>query len=111
MNISEIAVDNDSCEASGHPSECTEPAPGNVDVETPTNIRINGTEIGVKEFSSMFFPSHGHDTDEDNDCTDFQEHNIQIEENRNIKVNGEIIMVRGDTGTDPGSDGEVVILE
>ena len=118
--MSEPAVIDASCEANGHPTSCTEPAPGTVTNTTNHNVTITaaGTtrEIATIDSADMYFSSHAHkysDTDDDGDkeCHQNQSHSIDPDTgNPNITIDGSpIYLVENNVTTDPGSGGPVDI--
>jgi uncharacterized Zn-binding protein involved in type VI secretion len=99
--MSKVAVDDDECLAEGHPSVCTEPAPG--DVESSADFTLNGKPIGTHS-GSMHFDSHGHSVDPDTGaCAGFQTHDVVPDETPDFTHNGEPIMRVGDETDDPGT--------
>lgn len=112
----EPALIDSSCKAFGHPTECTEPAPGTVVSETTTGITVTvgGTtkEVAFISSAEMDFPSHAHDTDSDGNCIDFASHSIDPETGEpSITFNGSPIYVKKDSvTTDPITGGDVDII-
>lgn len=111
-----------SCEATGHPSSCTEPVPGTVQ-GTSHSVTINNANGDEKPIatraSTLHFDSHAHSyTDTDNDgnkeCTDMQSHDLSGGDfnsanlSSSLNINGEpVIVVANDVATDPGSNSPV----
>lgn len=96
-------------EATGHPSECSEPASGTV--AGSSTVTYNGTAIANTETSTIEFDSHGHDTDDEDNCTDFQSHSIVPDDvSETVLYNGSGFFHTEDgVATDPGSGGSVSI--
>jgi uncharacterized Zn-binding protein involved in type VI secretion len=108
--MSKIAVLSAPCEATGHPSVCTEPANGTVtEGNTSTSVRINGTTV-ANHADEMFFPSHGHDVSPLGACTNYQTHSLVPSDTGGISINDNRVMQEGDTQTDPGSGGTATII-
>lgn len=96
-----------SCEATGHPTECTEPAPGTVENTDNTSIlTVNGSDIATRD-DRMVFGSHAHEYTPPlgPGCTDFQSHSLQTDQIHPLSIDGTSVMCRDDTTTDPGSGG------
>jgi len=108
--MSKIALLSAPCEATGHPSVCTEPANGSVtEGNTSTSVRINGTVV-ANHADEMFFPSHGHAVTPTGACTDYQTHSLVPSDTGGISINDKRVMQKGDTQTDPGSGGTATIV-
>lgn len=115
--MTKVATDTASAEATGHPSSCTEPAPGTVQ-NSSHNVTINsGTEekVGTKS-STIHFDSHAHNYDIS--CKDFQSHDLtagDLNDSKlaeSVKINGNpLIIVSDDVATDPGSGGSVNVID
>lgn len=113
--MSELVLIGANCEAFGHPSECTEPAPGTVDLVDTTTISVNGTTIACEENADMHFDSHAHDHSSTEGCHDNQSHDLDPESAKlssSLTYNGSPLYVK-DTSvtTDPGSGGNVDIVD
>lgn len=104
-----LVVVGASLEAFGHPTECTEPAPGSV--TGSSTVSIDGDDVAVKSQASLEFPSHGHDIDDSKDCIDKYSHSFQPDESalsNSVTINGNPAYLDGGTvGTDPGTGGDV----
>lgn len=112
----EPAVIDASCEAKGHPSDCTEPAPGTV-VSTSTHditVTVGGTtkEIATIDTADMDFPSHAHEYSDEDGCHEKESHTIDPDEgDPSITINGSpIYEVDSAVTSDPGSGGDVDIV-
>lgn len=98
-------------EAAGHPTQCTEPAPGSVQGTGFTSVTINGDPLAQGGVDTMEFPSHPHqysDVDDDgsNECHDNQSHSVTVDSSSSITVNGAPVGIIG-TKTDPTTGGEI----
>jgi len=99
------ALISSSCLANGHPTDCTEPAPGtlqNSDGNDP--ITVDGTVV-ADHGDDMHYPSHGHDTDDEGNCTDYQVHQLTPDQSPPWTVDGRPLILVGNDTTDPGSGG------
>jgi hypothetical protein len=70
----EYVLDGAPAEAYGHPSVCSEPAPGTVTDTSP--VTYNGTPIATQQDGTIDFDSHGHSTTDTGSCTDYQTHSV-----------------------------------
>lgn len=111
----EPALIDASCEANGHPTECTEPAPGAVQSDSATGITVtvsgNSKELASIATATMHFNSHAHDHDATNGCHQNETHDIDPDTGEpSITINGSAIYVV-DSGvtTDPTTGGDVDI--
>lgn len=105
-----------SCEATGHPAECTEPAPGTVEQSSSHSLSINGTQVATLASADIQFSSHSHSyTGDPPSCGDNQSHTLDPETaaaSSSLTVNGSPIYIVGDgVTTDPGSGGDVNIVD
>lgn len=105
------------CEAFGHPSECSEPAPGTVERTSDHSVTItNGggdtKNIATVASADMKFPSHGHSTDDDDNCTDFSSHTLDPSTtSSSVKINGSPVYIKKDSvASDPISGGQIDII-
>jgi len=107
------------CEASGHPSECQEPAIGEVIQTSSTNI-TNTTaggetaEIATVSTADIHFDSHAHNYSTLLGCHDNQSHTLDPESSMlpNITINGsQVYVVDNPVATDPGSGGDISITD
>jgi hypothetical protein len=118
-------VDKDSeksCEATGHPSECTEPVPGpinktdthNVNITTASNVT---KQIATIQSSEMFFPKHDHDYGGGDGCHDEESHTLDPEipktaSSGSITINqSPVYIVEDDVTKDPKTDEKVNIVK
>lgn len=113
--MTELVVIGASCEAKGHPTECTEPAPGTVESSSSHSLSINGTQVATIASADMNFPSHAHDHSATQGCHDSQSHSLDADTSAassSLTVNGSPIYVK-DTAvaTDPSSGGDIDIVD
>lgn len=114
-------VDNgseQSCEALNHPTECTEPAPGQIQQTaahgvTITNESGDSQQIATIASADMHFDSHAHDYSSLQGCHDNQSHDIDPDNgSSSITINGSpVYLVKDGVTTDPGSGGDVNITQ
>lgn len=101
MSTDTLALVGAACEATGHPSVCTEPAPGTIqDADSSAPITVDGTPV-ADHGDRMHFPSHGHAVDEKGNCINYQTHDLIPDQTPPITVNGNAVMRVGDSTTDP----------
>lgn len=111
----EPALIDATCEAFGHPSECTEPAPGSVasDAQTNVTVTVDGTtkEFASIDSASIDIPSHAHDYDSTNGCHDNQSHTLDPDTGEpSITIDGSpIYTVENSVTSDPVTGGDVDI--
>lgn len=118
-----VTYDNDkqSVEALGHPSDCTEPAPGTVTTSASHSVTVtNGagdTKGLVIESDNPAFdiPSHAHDYSGIDGCHDTASHNITSLDSskfsNSLTINGSKVMVVNDGyATDPKTGGNVNVV-
>lgn len=113
-------ITEQSCEATGHPTECQEPAPGTVQ-NSDNGITVNaadGSESSLAtRASTLHFDSHSHAYTTDLGChsnsahdltgSDFNDANLS----QGITVNNEpVLLVASDVATDPGTGSPVNIV-
>lgn len=112
--MTQLALIDASCEASGHPTECEEPATGQISQTNSHNVTVTvgGTskEIATVSDSSLSFSSHAH-TYDDESCIDNESHEITGTSSSNITINGSpVYLVESGVATDPTSGGDVDIV-
>jgi len=117
MNLLTIDINgNQSCEAKGHPSDCTEPAPGSVsqyqsetNSVTVTNANGDSSRLACEADANLKFPSHAHDYDEINGCHESNDHTlIPDKTSSSVTINGSPVFIAGSAiATDPGSGGNI----
>lgn len=104
------ALVGDSCEADGHPTECTEPAPGTIeDTDNSQPLTLDGTAV-ADHGDRMHFDSHSHDYSTDLGCHDVQSHDLVPDQMNPWTVDGRSLMAVGDSTTDPESGGTAEIV-
>ena len=108
-----------SCEAEGHPSECTPIVSGNIAQQTAHGLTEDDTTGSVRQIATidsanLHFDSHSHDYDDIDGCHDDQSHDIDPDSDKtlsSITINGSPLYLRKDAvTTDPISGGNVNIL-
>lgn len=113
--MTELTLIDADAEANGHPTECTEPAPGSVEQTTSHGITVT---VGgkTKEFatvadSDINFSSHSHDYDETDGCHQNSSHSLDPDTTAtNITINGSpLYTVDAAVTTDPITGGDVNI--
>lgn len=114
-----------SSEAFGHPTSCTEPAPGSVGSSGSgaTSVTVNdasGAEqpLATTANASLQFSSHAHSYEDTNDdgekeCTNNASHDFDPSTvSSSISINGSPVYIAGSgVGTDPVSGGDVDITD
>jgi len=119
MNLVQVGA---SAEAFGHPSECSEPAIGEVQSISPNNITFFPEEGATGELASVstadiHFDSHAHEYTAPPDgsgCTSFSSHDIDPDDAvlPQITVNGSKVYTDNNpVFTDPESGGDINITE
>lgn len=106
-----------SCEVFGHPSDCTEPAPGSVSqYQSKINsVRItssnNSSRAATTSDANLSFPSHAHDYSVEQGCHEDSSHKlIPNITSSTVTIDSSPIFVREDSvQTDPISGGSVDI--
>jgi len=109
-----IVLEGADATAFGHPSSCTEPAPGTVENRAPQSVSINGTPVATTATADIHFDSHAHSYSGDPPtCGSFQSHDIDPSVvSQSVTVNGSPLYVKDDVqaeATDPGTGGPVEI--
>lgn len=116
MPENKVVLIGASCEATGHPSSCTEPAPGTVEnTDGNDTITLNGKPL-ADHGDKMHFPSHAHkysdiNSDGAKECHDNQSHDLVPDQNPVISIDGNPVMRVADSTTDPGSGGTAEIKD
>jgi hypothetical protein len=112
--MSEQCVIGASVEAFGHPSECQEPASGEV-VSTASHgisVTVNGTsrEVATIASADISLPSHAHDYSSEDGCHQNESHTLDPSGEASITINGSpIYLVENNAATDPTSGGAIDI--
>lgn len=115
--MTEPAVIDASTEAFGHPTQCTEPAPGSVEKTTghEITVTVNGStkEIASIDSAEINIPPHAHDYSVLLGCHASQSHSIDPDTGEpSITINGSpIYLVENNVTSDPGSGGNVNIVD
>jgi uncharacterized Zn-binding protein involved in type VI secretion len=112
MPTKKVAVVSANCEATGHPGECQEPVPGEVqDADGDTDFTVNGVPV-ADHSDVMHFDSHAHSYSGDPPkCGGYTDHDLTPDQDHGFTVNGEPVMREGDSTTDPSSGGTAEILD
>lgn len=107
-----------SCEAEGHPTECTAVVSGQIQQDSTHGVTVTDgagdtRQVATKASSALHFDSHAH-TYDGTSCVDEQSHDLDpdaAELHSSVTINGSPLYISG-TGvtTDPGSGGNVNIL-
>jgi hypothetical protein len=114
--MTDLCTIDASCEATGHPTECTEPVSGSVTSDSSHNVTIsaNGVtkEVATIATASMDFPSHSHDYTSVEGCHQNSSHSIDPDTGEpTITINGSpVYLVKDSVTTDPISGGDVNIV-
>lgn len=111
----------DSAEALGHPSDCTEPAPGSVgqfnsetNSVTVTNANGDTKRLAARKDANLKFPSHAHDYSDLEGCHDDASHTLlptTSKSSSSVTIDGSpVFIVESAVDTDPKSGGDVNIV-
>lgn len=114
--MSEQALIGASVEAFGHPSECDEPASGQVasDASHGVSVTVDGItrEVATIDTATISVPSHAHDYSVAEGCHDLQSHSLDPSGEPSITINGSPIYTVDDgVATDPTTGGSVDITQ
>jgi len=112
-----VALISSTCEATGHPSDCSEPAPGEVKNDSGSHNVTVKTKAGVfmlatKDIATMEFPSHSHDYSSEEGCHEDASHILDPKDEKllNIKVAGsKVYPVDNDVQKDPKTGEQINI--
>lgn len=98
-----------SCEAFGHPTSCTEPAPGSVVSEATSSVTINGTPVATTGTADLNFPSHAHDYSTLEGCQNNASHTLDADTvSSSVTLNGNPLYIEEDgIATDPITGGNI----
>jgi hypothetical protein len=108
-----------SCEATGHPSECTEPVPGQIQKASESSLTVTNSsgetqQVATVETAVMHFDSHAHSYNSTDDvCEDTATHDVKADSSafKSITLNGSAIyLVEDDVATDPKSGGPINVI-
>lgn len=114
-------LNDDSVEALGHPSECTEPAPGKVTTSASHSVTVTNADGETKglviesDGPAFDVPSHAHDHTDAEGCHQNESHNITALDSSkfssSLTINGSKVMVVNDAyATDPTTGGNVNVV-
>lgn len=109
-----------SCEATGHPSECTEPVTGTIDGSSNSITVENSTgdkkSLATKN-STLHFDTHSHDYSVEDGCHNNQSHDLTGDDlgsngvSSSITINQTpVLIVENDVATDPVTGSAVNIV-
>lgn len=100
-----------SCEAFGHPTSCTEPAPGTVVSESNASVTINGTNVATTATADLEIPSHAHDYSTLEECHENASHTLDPDTvSSSVTLNGNPLYIyENSVATDPISGGNIDI--
>lgn len=101
--MSDVVLIGAEVEAEGHPSSCTEPAPGTVEGSSP--LTVDGVGVYDKDNADIQIPTHAHEFILA--CVSKSEHTIDPDGTNPLSIDGNTVYVESDTGTDPDSGGTV----
>lgn len=104
-----VALITSKCEATGHPSDCSEPASGTVKNDSGGhNVTVKTSDgefmVATKDVAAMDFPSHAHDYSAVEGCHDNSSHNLDPKDGAllNITIAGsDVYPVDTDVQKDP----------
>lgn len=100
-----------SCEAFGHPTECTEPVDGTVDSTSSTSVSINGADVATVATADLSFDEHSHDYSDLEGCHDNQSHTLDPETvSTSVTINGSPLYIEeSGVASDPITGGNINI--
>jgi hypothetical protein len=113
--MTEIAIIDATAEAFGHPSECTEPAPGTVVSAGSHGITVSAggstKEVATIAAADISVPSHAHDYTSEEGCHQNESHTLDPDNGEpSITINGSpVYLVEDGVTTDPTTGGNVDI--
>lgn len=104
-----------SCEAFGHPTECTEPVSGGVVSEASSSVTINGTDVATTTTADMNFPSHSHDYSSTEGCHQNSSHTLgpdSVSVSSSVTINGDpLYLEESGVASDPVTGGDIDIID
>lgn len=118
--MTDIVTLSASVEAFGHPTECTEPAPGSVVQEALSSLTITNSSGQSKQVASINtanidIPSHCHTYSSTDGCTNCYAHSIDprtADASSSLTLNGSPIYIVGNNvQDDPGTGNAVDIID
>ena len=112
-----VALITTECEATGHPDDCAEPAPGTVENDSGShNVTVKTSDgefmVATKDVAVMNFPSHAHDYSAVEGCHEKQSHNLEPRESDLLSVTiagSKVYPVSDDVQSDPKTGEQVNI--
>lgn len=116
-----LDVSKETVSAFGHPSECTEPAPGSVsqyNSETNnvsiTNASGESSRLATRADANLTIPSHAHDYGPLLGCQDKESHTLLPDTDKDsasVTVNSSPVFVSGEAVTTDSTSGGDVSVE
>lgn len=107
------------CEGKGHPSDCTEPAPGKVEQQSAHGVSVTNAGGETKQLATvasadMNFPTHAHDIDKDGNCGDDASHTLDPTSSglsSSVTINGSpIYLQKSGVQSDPKTGDDIDII-
>jgi len=105
-----LDTDGQSVEATGHPTNCTEPVPGSVTGSEPHSVTVNNASgdeqpLATHDHATLHFDSHSHDYSELEGCHDNASHDLTDDAGDFNKANWS-----SSVSIDPASDPDTPVL-
>lgn len=101
------------CEAYGHPSICSEPAPGAVEQEQSHGVTVNGTQVATVNSANINIPTHCHEV-QNNSCVDCYSHSVDprdADRSSSVTINGsDVYLTQDNVQSDPGTGSNINII-
>jgi len=102
-----------SAEATGHPTQCEEPALGQVE-PTQSSVTVTDTSGTTRTIATtaatITFTEHAHDHSATEGCHNRQAHKIDPQASDSLSVNGKAVLNKDTVvGTDPVTGGDVTV--
>lgn len=111
--MTKLVLIGSNCEAFGHPTECTEPAPGEVVSTSNSSVSINGVDVATSSNADINFPNHSHDYSSIDGCHEESSHTLSPQSSSvspSITINGSpVYLERDGVADDPITGGSVNI--
>lgn len=116
MKFARITAD---CEAYGHPTSCTEPAPGSVVSTSSNNVTITNAsgstqELATIQSANIDIPTHCHQYSSENGCTDCYSHTVDpraADDSPSVMINGSpVYLTKNNVQSDPGTGSNIDII-
>jgi len=113
-----VALITSKCEATGHPSDCSEPAPGEVKNNSGShNVTVKTSDgvfmVATKSVAAMEFSSHAHDYSAIEGCHEKESHSLDPKDGKllNITISGsKVYPVDTDVQKDPKTGEKINIV-